>query len=305
MIANHGPTLRDFLEQTYLPRHLLAPMSAANYRGTVALLDRWAGQPVAVGQITPELVGHYLAWLRTQGRAQNTLRKHRRQLRAILQEARRDGLTRLALGRLPQLKPERRVPRAWTVAEFTALVAAAGDLPGHVGPWPTRHWLPALLLTCWSTDWRISAVMSLETAAVDLATGAAAAYERKTCEERHAWLTAQTCAALTRIWSPSRREVFGDWPYDRRRPQWPALNNLLRRTIAAAGIRDLGRFHAIRRTSTTAIAAAHGLDAAAQHAGHSLPHVTQRHYVDPSHLAATAARLPDLASRRDAQLRLF
>ncbi|MBX9790154.1 MAG: site-specific integrase [Pirellulales bacterium] len=307
MIAHNTSELSAFFQSTYVHRHLLAPTSIPNYQGTINLFDQFAGRTIALEDITPVLIAQFLTWLRKEkGRRVNTLRKHRRTLAAILHEARRHRLTRIRLRDIPTPKKQKKLPRAWTPAQFATVIDDASQhLIGYVGRYPMRIWFPSLCLTAWSADWRISACMALETARVNIETGAIVSRESKGDEERCAWLTPQALEAMRRIWDPSRREVYGDWIYDRTTPSWPALTKILKAIIARTGVPDIGRFHAIRRTSTTAVAVTHGIDAAADHAGHSHHSVTRASYIDPTHLTPSESKLPPLNLARGNQLRLF
>jgi integrase len=182
----------------------------------------------------------------------------------------------------------RRAPRAWSQEEHERLVATARRLPGKVGQWPLGDWLPALMLTCLSTNWRITAVMGLRTANCSLANRAAFSIETKQHAERCARLTVQTVEALERIWGP-RDTVFQDWPYDRGARQWKNLNNLLGMAIEAAEVPDIGRWHAFRKTGCTLVWDRLGAQAAAQFAGHFSPATTERYYLDRSKLTGPAA----------------
>ena len=306
MIAHNRSELSAFLEEIYFARHILAPTTKPNYRGTVSLFDEFSSSTLDLSEITPEETGRFFQWLRDdKGRATNTVRKHRRTLVAILREARRKKFTRIKLTQVPRVKKQKKLPRAWTPDQFAAVIDDASKLPGHVGRWPMRHWFPSLCLTAWSADWRISACMKLETTRVNIETGAIVSRESKGDEERCAWLTPQALEALRKIWDPSRREVYGDWIYDRHTPSWPALTRILKGIIQRTGVPDIGRFHAIRRTSTTAVAVKHGIDAAARHAGHSNPQVTIDSYNDPTHATSDASKLPVLNLKHGNQLRLF
>lgn len=282
-----------FLEAVYQPLTLITRDTLGGYRTAVRLLDDFAGRP-RWEQLTPELIGAALSDYIERGGSRVTALAHYRALHAVLAAARRRKLTKIRLSQIPKPRAEQKLPVAWSLDEFSRLVQAASKLPGRVGPWPKRDWFPALLLTCWSTDWRISAVMAIQTARCDLASGRVVSYETKTRQERAADLSPETIEAIAKIWGP-RPELFGDWRADRQARQWKQLNKLLARVIRSAGVRDIGRFHAIRKTATTAMAATLGLDAAARFAGHASHNVTARHYIDPTQLPKTGgSKLPRL-----------
>lgn len=287
MIARNDGYLLDFLRSIYFPLKLPADATREDYETTLAVFYRWHQSrcDFAPWSITPELIGEYLHWLvAVKGDSGQCAAKHRRILRAVLRVAMKRRKLSIDLDEIPRPKVKNRHPRAWSVEQAERLVATARTLPGYVGPWPMRDWLPALMFTCMSTDWRISAVMHLKMSDTSLTERFAISLEGKQHKERCAKLTPQCVDALRAIWRP-REEVFGDWPYDRHSRQWQALNDLLGRVIQLAGVPDIGRWHAFRKTATTMVADRLGRDEAARFAGHSDRRVTDAHYVDDSKLS--------------------
>lgn len=284
--------LHDFLHHVYSPLTMISAETLENYSGTVRLFDRFACRPTW-SLITPEMLGAFFQHYIAEGGTPVTALSHYRALHAILRQARRRGLLRIRVSQIPQPKPVDKLPVAWSVDEFTRIVSMSRTLPGRVGRYPLADWMPGLLLTCWSSDWRISAVMSIKTVRVNLEQGYVVSIERKTRSERFVELVPDAVEALRKIWGP-REELFGDWRADRFSRQWKKLNSVLGTCIRLAGVRDIGRFHAIRRTATTAIAASEGVDAAARFAGHSNYRVTVKHYIDPTQMPRVGSKLPRL-----------
>lgn len=66
------------------------------YRGVLLGLERFAGSHIRFDAVTPSWLGRYSAFLRSEGKAQTTVAIHLRHLRAILNEARRQGMIREA-----------------------------------------------------------------------------------------------------------------------------------------------------------------------------------------------------------------
>ncbi|MFO0899374.1 MAG: tyrosine-type recombinase/integrase [Pirellulales bacterium] len=232
--------------------------------------------------ITPELLGRYFLWLTgTDGQTGRTARKHRRTLGAILRVAKRRKLIRIRLSEIPMPQADSLRPRAWSMEEFQALLQCAYRIDGTIGPWRAGDWLVGLMVTTFCTDWRISAVMRLRTADCNFERATARSIDKRR-RERVAPLTEQCVYHLKLIWDPSREEVFGDWPKDRHSRQWSELNDLLGGVIKAAGVPDIGRWHAIRKSVITEVAKRHGVEAASRFAGHSSTRVTWNHYVDES-----------------------
>mgnify|MGYP002382427376 CR=1 FL=1 len=71
---------------------------------------------------------------------------------------------------------------------------------------------------------------------------------------------------------------------DARRAAWYllAFPTSLFLSAGAAGVPDIGRWHAIRKSVITEVAKRHGVEAASRFAGHSSTRVTWNHYVDES-----------------------
>lgn len=66
------------------------------YRGVLLGLERFAGSHIRFDAVTPSWLGRYSAFLLSEGKAQTTVAIHLRHLRAILNEARRQGIIREA-----------------------------------------------------------------------------------------------------------------------------------------------------------------------------------------------------------------
>lgn len=307
MIARNDDYFSTFLRNVYFRIRLPSDGTREDYESIARAFGGWhQSQPdFAPWGISPELIGGYMEWqMSANGLSGSTVNKHRRTLRAIIRVAMRRKLLSIDLDEIPLAKQLKKHPNAWWQAELEEMLAVARELPGRVGPWPMKNWLPALMLTCLSTDWRISAVMQLKTARTSIKSRYAISTESKQHKERAAKLTEQCAEALSLIWDDSRDEVFGDWPYDRSGRQWKALNNLLGRVIESAGVPDIGRWHAFRKTATTMIADRLGRSEAARFAGHSRQQVTDEYYVDDTKLTGPSAsdalpRLRDVRKQQD------
>lgn len=66
------------------------------YRGVLLGLERFAGSYIRFDAVTPTWLGRYSAFLLSEGKAQTTVAIHLRHLRAILNDARRQGMIREA-----------------------------------------------------------------------------------------------------------------------------------------------------------------------------------------------------------------
>lgn len=276
-------TILEFLRANYLLTRTSTASSRETYICIVRSFERWmlaTGHSAAVTDIDPLVLGCYFAWLRDRERSPNTVAAHYRVLRAVLTEARRNRLSRIRVRHIPRPRRMATLPKAWTKAEWAAIMAAASRLTGHVGPWPRAAWFEAIIRVVYGTGWRISDIMVIKMEAVSLSNAWIVAPESKHPRERFARVSPKCVEAIRRIWGP-RDFLFGDWPADRWGRQWPVLNDSLGEIIEAAGIRDIGRWHAIRKTAATLICEEHGLEAARMFLGHSGYAVTLGHYIDP------------------------
>lgn len=276
----------DFLNGVYLPSHLgLAPSSVEQLTISVRLFSEILGRKITLADLNDETLLEFLQKYRATGKSEKTVNNKRGDLLCIWRYAYQKEYVSVGPRDVPKLKERRRCPRAWSLEEFEKIVGAARLLRGHVGIWPTADWMEALLLTCYSTAPRISAIMKLKTADVQLDAAIAYLYEPKDNSEDCYRLIPQCVDALRRIWGDGKRKlVFEDWPYDRSQPSWKALNNLLAKCINLAGVRDIGRFHAIRKTAATLVFDRNP-KMAQDLLGHSELTLTEKHYIDRSKLS--------------------
>jgi integrase len=169
------------------------------------------------------------------------------------------------------------------VAELSQLLAAARRFrPGEsYGPTPCNLWWAAMLLVAYDTALRQRTLLAIRRGDIDLAGGLlyVDGATTKTLKGQAFRLSGDTLAAIRAMWEPPRELLFGDV---KRRLQYKHFDSL----IEAAGVRvhrraSLRKFHALRRSTATLVAAAAGVGAASSLLGHSDVYVTRR-YVDPT-----------------------
>jgi len=116
----------------------------------------------------------------------------------------------------------------------------------------------------------------------------------KTLKGQNFRLSEATVAAIQEMWEPPRELLFGAI---HPRMQFKHFGLL----IEAAGVRrhrrkGMAKFHALRRSTATLVAAAAGVGAASSLLGHSDAYVTSR-YVDPTAVQLDVTKyLPSLAA---------
>ena len=214
-----------------------------------------------------------LEWLRAEAarRSPATVNTHRRMLLALCRFGRRNP-------RLPAFRETLRPPMAWTVDEFSKILATASRRSGRIAGVSAGDWWVALLLTIYWTGARIGSVMSAAPHDADLAAALLILTKTKNGRVAVYRLHVQAVEALRRIYDPCAARLFA-WP----RSRW-TLFRQLRRIVELAGVpcprTAFNLFHRLRRTTLSYCWAADpGL--AQRQADHSTPELTRRRYVDP------------------------
>lgn len=307
----------NFYRQVYrLHKHLAAPYATvAGYEGEIRWLEKYfrehrlAGEAreLMLADLSDELLAaameHKLAKCDC---AVPTANKLLRTIKAVWNFA--ASRTDAATGQkylptrpdLARLKEPTREPEAWNVDELARIVAAASrrvgraHRKGKVGETPAGIWWPALILTVASTGVRISAVMAIESAKLDLARGEVfvSAESQKQAADQRFELKPEVVELLKQLRPQRMRCLFDDWPFDRTNPlSWPALEAHYAEILIAAGLPSTrtDKFHKLRKTFGTWIAAEAGEVVAQAMLGHSHISVTRR-YLDKRQLKGPSAR---------------
>lgn len=179
-----------------------------------------------------------------------------------------------------QLPAPTRVPRAWSIEELGKLFAACSQVPGWICGVPASGWWLSLHHVLWDSGERITAALSLRWADVDLATGCCiirGESRKGQTRDMPYWLHPDTVAGLAAIQLPTRELVF---PWDRTKETlWQHYSRVLK----SAGLPDTRerKFHCLRRSVASHLAAAKGRAAATEALDHSDPRVTDA-YLDPA-----------------------
>jgi integrase len=251
-------------------------------------------------ELCDEWIAGYLDWrMRTDGIVAPTANKDLRQINALWKFASRKRLSTASRfeSDLSRLDEPKQIKRAWPVEKFSTILASAAQEVETLGGVPGSKFWSALLLGNYDLGVRITPLMLLRTADIDL--DAATVLVRFDSQKQRAdqlfQITPQTVEVWRAIWAADRKLFFRDlWPLDPdgywRRLRW-RYKRILRRAGLDATRDDL--FHKIRRTTGSHIWRERGIAAAQKHLGHSHPRVTQV-YGDPeiTQEILTAAGLP-------------
>lgn len=252
-----------------------------------------ANRNVELGDLCAELINGAAGWLVKKGRQPATANRLIRHVAALWRFAAQDESVHHIIKPVVKLrkhKEPKRVPEAWAPDQFGAMVQVAGNLQGNVGQVPASIFWPCLLLTCYWTGVRISALMSLRVADVDLenCTIKFTAESQKHFADQVFYIP-QDLVELIKQLNPASRGhelLFGDWPKDRSGVWgWKYLNRDFGKIAKAAGLQGGRRYkwHMVRRTVATQVCAAAGKSAAQSLLGHASASTTER-YLDPRFL---------------------
>lgn len=252
-----------------------------------------ANRSVELGDLSAELISGGAGWLVKKGRQPATANRFIRHVAALWRFAAQDESVHHIIKPVTKLrkhKEPKRVPEAWAPDQFNSMVEVAGRLDGMVGEVPASIFWPCLLLTCYWTGVRISALMSLRVADVDLenCTIKFTAETQKHFADQVFYIP-QDLVDLIKQLNPASRGhdlLFGDWPKDRTGVWgWKYLNQEFGRIAKKAGLATGWRYkwHMVRRTVATQVCAAAGKSAAQSLLGHASASTTVR-YLDPRFL---------------------
>lgn len=240
-------------------------------------LARWAehlGREPQVSDLDAIVVQRYIASRRETVKAA-TAKKDRSQIAALHRYC---AECRYAerFPTYPQIRAPGRIPRAYTVADVSALLREAlrKRPPIRGTTLPPHMFLSTLVRCCWESAERIGAHLALEWQDVDLAgryvvfraegrKGATRDIMRPISHELATWMEQIRGAEGERVWP---------WHADKS-TLWHHFGALCKR----AGVVNRG-FHGLRKSAASYIAAAGG--DATQLLDHSNPAITKRHYLD-------------------------
>lgn len=311
-------TLLEFYHAVYWPqKHLASPATTVDaYLREIGALQKYADherqqrgeppRPLLVSDLSNELLARAMRWRLANDWSVPTANKLLRTISALWRFAHRRGLI-ATLPDLDRLREPVYEPQCWSLDEVALILEACarrqGRAPrrGFVGQTPAGIWWSGLSLMILSTGARISAVMALRTADVDLDAGRVLvrAGTQKNKRDQLFDIKPEVCEVLRAYQAHGRLErLFDDWPFDRSVVQWPALQSHYEQILRAAGLSDgaKDKFHKLRRTFATFVTAKAGEVAAQSLLGHSSIAVTRR-YIDKSKAGGPSARelLPDFA----------
>ncbi len=250
--------LRDFFEETYRPLFLRgkSPRTVELYRASLKSFERFLERQPVLADLNDTTVNRFLCWFRELPRSPYSVNKEHANLTALWRFACRKKFLDVWPDVPRDPEPEA-VPLAWMPGELERLFKAVDSLPGAVGQVLAYQWWKAILLVCWDTGERITAILRLEWSAVDLDTGwlVVPATNRKGGRSEEAYrLHPDTVAALRAIKLPPRDLIF-PWPHPEN-----YLWNRYGKILEKAGLPNdrKSKFHRIRKSVGSYVKAAGG-----------------------------------------------
>lgn len=219
------------------------------------------------------------AWLAGLKLAPATRNRYRRYLLALLREAQRMGFCSDGwFVDLPVARVARKLPRAWTVAEFGKLLEAASSVRERYCGITGAAWWQSLLLAAWYTGARVGTLNDALRNNLDLVAGHLVVISPKDQAEILYHLPDDCVRAIRRMGVVTAPLIW-PWPWkDRKRTQLRRIRQL----IETAKLPQIKQpFHAIRRSVASYVAASAGVAQACRVLDHSRPQVTRRYYLDP------------------------
>tara|TARA_R110002049_G_scaffold47902_1_gene138355 strand:- start:47421 stop:48374 length:954 start_codon:yes stop_codon:yes gene_type:complete len=223
-----------------------------------------------------------------QGFSPATCNSVLRAVRSIWIEAQKRGYTSTR-HEVHLLKEPERLPEAWFPQDMEKILRSAAKEKNEIGQVDAGIWWTALILVVYWTGARISAAMHIRSCDVDLESGTIRLpfdYQ-KTYRDELRDIPEEVCELLKRFNKDRNEFLFGDWPNDNWQNRtikkgFEQLGVHYHRILTRAGLPATPRdkWHKLRRTFGTRVAAAAGRAIAQELLGHRHMQTTER-YLDP------------------------
>lgn len=274
-------TLSQFFRHVYLQRRYLGDGTTITYWCAIHRFQDWNKKPILLSRLNADLVRSFLRDYRTKNSPVSVNQKRQTILTLWKYAHIWDfcATPPAADHEIPRLPTPKRIPRAWTVDQFSRILAAccvARDIKHKGIVWDCRHWR-ALWLVIYDTGERIDALLHCRRSDIAHTGHLTIRGELRKGQRRDIVrkLHAQTMEAIEQL--PPNQLLF-PWPLSRR-AIWREVNPI----IHAAGlpVDRRNKFHCARRTSATQVAVSLGIAAACRHMDHSSMQLTLSAYVDP------------------------
>lgn len=282
--------LLRFLKSFYFPNRInLRPRTKREMQVVVSRFSAWLDRPAVTYDLTADNIARYLLHLIESGHSPKTAKSKRGTLLTLWRAAKKANLHTLDPKdfEIPVPLDVKRKPRAWSLKDLQAMLKQASVTYPRTERWfGPKHWT-ALILLIFHTGLRIQAALHLKRNDLKGHLVFVPADFQKDREEIIIPLPNYLVSMLVSLARPciqkdgrNVNEYLIPWPWSFLHP----TNQFKTYILKPAGLPyddPKLKFHAIRRTTASIIAAKHGKEAARDALGHSSIKVTEGYLVDP------------------------
>lgn len=277
-----GPeTLLRHYVDVYEGKRTLRPGSIYQYQVAADCLDRWFGRPVAVGELTFDLVAAWIRHIVSSAFAPATARNRRQHLLTLWRSAHSAGLCASNPLGLPTVPLPWVPPKAWTYEEVQKLLGASEGLKGHYPKFPAQSqriirrstFWGLLIRLAWDTGLRTGDIMALRLQQID-DEGTVEVVQGKTRRHHLTRIHPETHEAIRASFPPTIDTII-PWYMSRE------YHNREFRAIVQAARIGPGTFKKLRKSSGSEVEMLFpGCGGA--HLGHAMHNdISRMHYLDP------------------------
>ena len=197
---------------SYCNRRDVSSGYVAQLHWAVNSLERRAGRPISVCDLTEDLLNEHLRECKQAGNTASTRKSRRRNILIIWQAASDDGLCEPPNRRRVMTIRERdQIPRGYSIEETNKLIQSAEKMRGNAAyEIPLWLWWSSYIRTMWDTGMRGCDVRSLERAWIP-ASGQLTVVQSKSGKVVRNVLRESTLELIDKMFPPERRLI---WPLD-------------------------------------------------------------------------------------------
>ncbi|GAB4137760.1 MAG: hypothetical protein Kow0040_24590 [Thermogutta sp.] len=289
-VPSAAPTLTKCFDEIERDKLFWDSKTAREYRITIRLWAEITGDPPIDALTADHITAFTRGLMARPGRgapiSPNTIRKHLRQLRAIMNATDRPDVRMPKIAFPPARKTAREV---WQNDDLRRIADARTTIePALTRPVDPAAWWRALVILIYNTAWRIGTAMAARWDWIqgNWITVPAEAIKGRRASRRW-YLNRHAIRAIETVKQNADPRIF----------PWSGcaltLQRHRRRILRGIGLSDGPRcgFHRLRRSSLSAIAKINPLVAAIT-AGHASGDVLAQHYLSDDVIAAVMERLP-------------
>lgn len=287
MLGNTPTTLSSYLADAYSLTRELRGNTLHQYQVAVTLFERWHGSPIALADLSEQLLSRWLVAY-SANHSSATVRAKRVAILAIWRAAADDGLASDPVARrIRRVTLPARPVEAWSLEEVEQLLLATRRLKRRHRCGLTRaQWFDLAVRVAWDSGLRLGDQLSLTVAAIR-PDGSASVTQSKTQKVVTFRLSATTMAALARSLQACPRRLVLPWEGSHE-----TFCAQVRALVRLAGIRP-GTWKWLRRASGTDV------ERQQEGAGHlhlgNTRQVFLSHYADASQLPTSRPSPRELA----------